>query len=123
MATARVDERGAHAAFALLQRVVCPALEWDLRAAAATATPAHQQRLDAEIWRTLEAIAGGPLPEDAYHLVAAMPADLGGLALRGPGRPHAAAAARWAALTAALPEAKRLAIELDADCDWTYADQ
>ena len=116
------DDRGVHAAFALLQRVVSPALEWDLRAAALGEVQPPADRLDTAITSGLRELFGVDMTAP-QTLQAQLPADLGGLAMRMPGRQGAAALAKWAALSAALPEAKRLCEELEYDTQWLDANQ
>eukprot|EP00974_Lingulodinium_polyedra_P007456 709275-Lingulodinium_polyedra.AAC.1 len=118
---ARPHPRAAHAAFALLQRVVCPALDWDLRASPLGAVAAQQRAVHDAVLETLNVIIGGENIEDEEMVLAGLPADLGGLALRSPGRPSAGLAARWAALAEAIPRAQAVARQLGIAADWQQA--
>ena len=60
MARAVVDKCGAHAATLLLQRVVCPSLDHDLRARADKHVPTQQKRVHDAMFQSLAVIQLGP---------------------------------------------------------------
>ena len=124
-AVAKVDDRGLHAAFTLLQKVVCPALEWDLRVADNAQVEPHCRRVtDAIAVAFQRMLPTLPALHVDAHIAAQLssPADLAGFALRPPSRVGGAAAARWAALHASLGEAKQLASAHDIPAVWAAAD-
>ena len=123
MVRARVDSRGAHVGFVLLQRVVCPALEWDLRTSPPGVVESHAADVHSAVLQALSVIFSTDGIDGDRQVLVAAPADIGGLAFRLPSRAGAGAAARWAALEAALPPAKRLASDLSMHVDWTAADE
>ena len=56
MARAVVDKCGAHASTLLLQRVVCPSLDFDLRARADKHVPTQQKRVHDAMFQSLAVI-------------------------------------------------------------------
>ena len=81
MARAIVDKCGAHAATVLLQRVVCPSLDYDLRARGDKHVATQQRRVHDAVFQSLAAIARRELgPEQQSQI--ALPADMGGCATR-----------------------------------------
>ena len=120
MAHAMVDKCGAHAATVLLQRVVCPSLDYDLRARADKHVATQQRRVHDAVFQSLAAITRRELgPEQQSQI--ALSADMGGCAIRSPNRKGAGVAARWAALT--LPRAQRALEELGYCGCWKQAQQ
>ena len=70
MARAVVDKCGAHASTLLLQRVVCPSLDHDLRARADKHVPTQQKRVHDAVCQSLAAIALRELwtPTESDHI-------------------------------------------------------
>ena len=97
MARAMVDKSGAHAATVLLQRVVCPSLDYDLRARADKNVATQQRRVHDAVFQSLAAIARRELEPEQQSQIA-LPADMGGCAIRSSNSKGAGVAARWAAL-------------------------
>ena len=83
MATDGSDEYVHHVAFVMLQRLICPALDFDARACGNMHVRDLQSQVATRVTRALEAILGMVLPVVALQQ-AGLPAELGGLALRLP---------------------------------------
>ena len=79
-------------------------------------------RLDAAITTGLRQLIGADMT-DTQVMQAQLPADMGGLAMRMPGRTGAAALAKWAALSEALPAARCLCEEMGYDAAWDAAEK
>ena len=122
MAHAMVDKCGAHAATVLLQRVVCPSLDYDLRARADKHVATQQRRVHDAVFQSLAAITRRELGPEQQNQIA-LPADMGGCAIRSPNRKGAGVAARWAALSDTLPRAQRALEELGYSGCWKQAQQ
>ena len=104
MAASRCDPSARHVCFVLLQRTVCPALDFDMRVAPSEVIRPAAANLHDIISSTLRAIGGKPLslgqPGDLD--MAFFRAEFGGMALRSPMRPGTLAAAAWAGLQSTL---------------------
>ena len=89
MVRARVHDQADQAAWAILQRSVSRALEYDIRICPWEYVAAHAERLAAASHSTLEMLLTGPL-DDAARAQAQLPGALGGLSLGLPTRERAA---------------------------------
>lgn len=110
LAWSRADECAVHAAFTLCQRTLCPALDFDARTAAPSYVRPRLARLDDAVQAVMTAIAGLPIGE-AHMACICRRAELGGFAVRPPGRPGFHWAARWAGLRSIQPAVKKLAAD------------
>ena len=70
MARAMVDKCGAHAATVLLQHVVCPSLDYDLRARADKHVATQRRRVHDAVCQSLAAIAGRELGPEQQSQIA-----------------------------------------------------
>ena len=85
LAKAAPDEHALHVAFTMLQRLVCPALDFDARASGNQHVRDMHRQISEVVTEGLGHVLGSQLPTEAL-LQAALPAELSGLALRLPTR-------------------------------------
>ena len=121
MALSRTDERGLHAAYAILQRVVALALESDLRAGTMSDVDESVLAVHDAIQASLQRMFVMDMDSTASAQTT-MPAEPGGLAIRSPARPGGHHLAKWSALAAALQPAKELCAELEFATIWGMVD-
>ena len=116
---AKADARGCHVAFVLLQKVVTPSLDFDMRVTPPSELTQQRAQVHDAVAGTLQHIMASQEICSDTLAVLSLPADMGGAALRMPDRQAAGSAARWASQEEALPVAQGIAQQLGILGDWT----
>ena len=117
-----IDDRAVHVAFVILQRLVCPALDYDARSLSNGHVADLACRLHTEVVSSVGRLMKSEIPQHAVEQLA-LSGDIGGVAMRLPRRHGSIAAARWASLQIALPTAKQYVAVNGMTADWNQADQ
>ena len=108
MAVSGDAEYGVHAAFVLIQRTSCPALDYDMRVRTGPPMWEAARSLGEAVDSALARILRTELSQEQLD-TAHRPPDLAGMALRNPGRKGAPSICRWAALSEAMLAVRRWA--------------